>query len=147
MDPTIVLLKEIQFLTSLPMSLYDPFHMDMLLAQYLPVALFLVIVFGFGAVTLVAGRFLRPKNTYPEKLLPYESGIDPETDARQPFPLRYYLMAMLFVIFDIEVVFIYPWAVTFRELGGLALVEMVVFLGILSVGYVYAWGKGALEWD
>jgi NADH-quinone oxidoreductase subunit A len=121
--------------------------MQALPVHYLPVLIFIFIAFGFGAMTILAGNVLRPKRPYLEKLFPYESGMHPETDARQQFPLRYYLIAMIFVIFDIEVVFLYPWAVSFRGLGLFALVEMFVFLGILLVGYFYAWKKGALEWE
>ncbi len=115
--------------------------------HYLPVLIFIFIAFGFGAVTLLAGDLLRPKNPYPDKYTPYESGMQPDTDARQQFPLRYYLIAMIFVIFDIEVVFLYPWAVTFNRLGLFALAEMFFFVAVLLVGYFYAWKKGALEWD
>jgi len=115
--------------------------------QYLPVLLFIFVAVVFGGVTIWVGNFLRPKRPYARKLLPYESGIDPEKDARQPFPLRYSLIAILFVVFDIEVVFLYPWAVTFNRLGLFALVEMYIFMGVLFVGYFYAWKKGALEWE
>ncbi len=116
-------------------------------SNYLPVLIFAVIAFGFGAVTILAGNLLRPRRPYTDKLYPYESGMHPTTDARQRFPLRYYTIAMLFVVFDIEVVFLYPWAVVFNQLGLFALVEMTVFLSVLLVGYFYAWKKGALEWD
>ena len=115
--------------------------------QYLPVLIFIFIAVAFGGVTILAGNFLRPKRPYTEKLLPYESGMNPEKDARQPFPLRYSLTAILFVVFDIEIVFLYPWAVTFNKLGLFALVEMYVFMAVLLVGYFYAWKKGALEWE
>lgn len=98
-------------------------------------------------MTILAGYLVRPKQPYAEKLHPYESGILPETDARRQFPFRYYLIAMLFVLFDIEIVFLYPWAVSFNHLGIFALIEMILFLLILFVGYFYAWKKGALEWD
>ena len=116
-------------------------------SNYLPILVFFFIALGFGSVTIIAGYLVRPKNPYEEKLNPYESGILPETDARQQFPLRYYLIAMLFVLFDIEIVFLYPWAVSFDQLGLFGLVEMILFLLILFVGYFYAWKKGALEWD
>ncbi len=116
-------------------------------SNYLPVLIFFFIAVAFGSVTIIAGYLVRPKNTYDQKLAPYESGILPETDARQQFPLRYYLIAMLFVLFDIEVVFLYPWAVSFSKIGVFALVEMILFIAVLFVGYFYAWKKGALEWD
>ncbi|WDT82103.1 MAG: NADH-quinone oxidoreductase subunit A [Candidatus Manganitrophus sp.] len=118
---------------------------DLLPANYLPIVVFIAIAFGFGAVTILVGYLVRPSKPYKEKLYAYESGIHPLTDARQMFPLRYYMIAMLFVIFDIEVVFLYPWAVAFQQLGLFALVEMVLFLSILFVGYFYAWKKGALN--
>lgn len=108
---------------------------------------FFFIALGFGVVTIVMGYLVRPSRPYQEKLYPYESGIHPDTDARQRFPLRYYMIAMLFVLFDIEIVFLYPWAVSFNHLGLFGLVEMILFLLILFVGYFYAWKKGALEWD
>ena len=102
---------------------------------------------AFGGVSLMAGYLVRPSRPYRTKLMPYESGMDPFTDARIPFPARYYIIAMLFVIFDIEVVFMYPWAVVYNQIGLYGLIEMILFIGILFVGYFYAWMKGALEWD
>jgi NADH-quinone oxidoreductase subunit A len=101
----------------------------------------------FGIGSLVVGWVVRPSRPYRAKLLPYESGSPLFMDARVQFPMRYYIIAMLFVIFDIEVVFLFPWAVVFKKLGLLGLVEMGVFLGILIVGFWYAWKKGALDWD
>ena len=115
--------------------------------NYIPVIQFALIVMGFGLVTLLLGRVLRPSRPYKAKLAPYESGSPLFSDARVQFPMRYYIIAMLFVIFDIEAVFLYPWAVAFRDLGIVGLIEMVLFILILVVGYWYAWMKGALEWD
>ncbi|BFU95330.1 MAG: NADH-quinone oxidoreductase subunit A [Nitrospira sp.] len=115
--------------------------------NYLPILLFIGIAMAFGAVSLLAGRLVRPSRPYRAKLSPYESGSPLFSDARIQFPMRYYIIAMLFVIFDIEVIFILPWAVRFQSLGLLGLVEMLVFIGILLVGLWYAWKKGALEWD
>lgn len=115
--------------------------------NYLPILLFIGIAFAFGAVQLLLGRLVRPSRPYRAKLNPYESGSPLFSDARIQFPMRYYIIAMLFVIFDIEVIFIIPWAVRFQSLGLLGLVEMLVFIGILLVGFWYAWKKGALEWD
>lgn len=115
--------------------------------NYLPILLFIGIAFAFGAVQLLLGRLVRPSRPYRAKLNPYESGSPLFQDARVQFPMRYYIIAMLFVIFDIEVIFIIPWAVRFQSLGLLGLVEMLVFIGILLVGLWYAWKKGALEWD
>ena len=115
--------------------------------QYLPILIFAVIAAAFGLVQLLIGSLLRPAQPYRDKLLAYESGVEPFSDARIPFPMRYYVITMLFVIFDIEAVFLYPWAVVFKSIGLYALVEMVLFIAILLVGYVYAWKKGALEWE
>jgi NADH-quinone oxidoreductase subunit A len=115
--------------------------------NYIPILLFIGIAIAFGAVSLLAGRIVRPSRPYRAKLNPYESGSPLFSDARIQFPMRYYIIAMLFVIFDIEVIFIIPWAVRFQSLGLLGLVEMLVFIGILLVGLWYAWKKGALEWD
>ena len=115
--------------------------------NYLPIVIFIAIAIAFGVVTLLLGSVLRPKRAYKAKLTTYESGSIPFSDARIPFPMRYYIIAMLFVIFDIETVFLYPWAVSFDKLGLFGLVEMILFILILLVGYVYAWKKGALEWD
>jgi len=115
--------------------------------NYLPILLFIGIAIAFGAVSLLAGWFVRPSRPYRAKLTPYESGSPLFSDARIQFPMRYYIIAMLFVIFDIEIIFMIPWAIRFQSLGLLGLVEMLVFLGILLVGFWYAWKKGALEWD
>jgi NADH-quinone oxidoreductase subunit A len=111
--------------------------------NYLPILLFIGISIVFAAIQLL----VRPHRPYRAKLNPYESGSPLFSDARVQFPMRYYIIAMLFVIFDIEVIFIIPWAVRFQSLGLLGLVEMLVFIAILLVGLWYAWKKGALEWD
>lgn len=116
-------------------------------ANYIPILVFIGIAIAFGAVSLLAGWVVRPSRPYRAKLAPYESGSPLFQDARVQFPMRYYIIAMLFVIFDIEIVFMFPWAVAFNKLGLVGLVEMVVFIGILVVGFWYAWKKGALEWD
>lgn len=116
-------------------------------ANYIPILVFIGIAIAFGAVSLLAGWVVRPSHPYRAKLAPYESGSPLFQDARVQFPMRYYIIAMLFVIFDIEIVFMFPWAVAFNKLGLVGLVEMVVFIGILVVGFWYAWKKGALEWD
>ncbi len=115
--------------------------------HFLPVAVFLLLGAAMGLGMLIAGWFIRPRNPYPEKLLTYESGITPFMDAHQKFSIRYYIIAMLFLIFDIEAVFLYPWAVAFGQIGLYGLIEMVIFVVILLVGYFYAWKKGALEWE
>lgn len=115
--------------------------------NYLPILAFIFVALAFGVVSLLAGWVVRPSKPYRAKLAPYESGSPLFQDARVQFPMRYYVIAMLFVIFDIEIVFLFPWAVSFRKLGLVGLMEMVLFLAILIVGFWYAWKKGALEWD
>lgn len=115
--------------------------------NYLPIIVFIAVGLAFGIVTLLIGTLVRPQRAYPEKLLPYETGSVPFSDARIPFPMRYYVIAMLFVIFDIETVFLYPWAVVYDKIGLVGFIEMALFILILLVGYVYAWKKGALEWE
>jgi NADH:ubiquinone oxidoreductase subunit 3 (subunit A) len=109
------------------------------------------IMLAIGAVMAIAfislSHLLAPKSTNPNKGLAYECGVVPKADARAPFNVHYYLVAVLFVLFDLEAVFIYPWAVSLRSLGTAALVEMFVFIAILLVGYVYAWKKGVFEWE
>ena len=117
------------------------------LSRYFPVLLFIGIALAFGVVTLVLSYLVQPKYPEPEKLSAYECGSEPFSDARMPFPVRYYIFAMLFVIFDIEVIFLYPWAVVFDKIGFIGLVEMMIFIALFLVAYVYAWRKGALEWD
>ena len=115
--------------------------------NYIPIAIFAIIGTAFGVVSLVVGLLVRPSRPYRAKLLPYESGSPLFSDARIQFPMRYYIIAMLFVIFDIEIVFMFPWAVAFKSLGLLGLIEMGLFIVILVVGFWYVWKKGALEWD
>ncbi|MBM4124869.1 MAG: NADH-quinone oxidoreductase subunit A [Nitrospira sp.] len=117
------------------------------LSRYFPVVIFVVIALLFGVVTLIVSYLVQPKYPEAEKLSAYECGSEPFSDARMPFPVRYYIFAMLFVIFDIEVIFLYPWAVVFGKIGFIGLVEMLVFIALFLVAYVYAWRKGALEWD
>lgn len=117
------------------------------LSKYSPILIFIVIAMGFGLVTLALSYLVQPKYPEFEKLTTYECGSEPFSDSRMPFPIRYYVIAMLFVIFDIEVIFLYPWAITFYDLGIIGLIEMLIFIGLFVVAYVYAWRKGALEWD
>jgi NADH-quinone oxidoreductase subunit A len=115
--------------------------------NYIPILLFIVVGLTFGAFALLGGRLIRPNRPYRAKLTPYESGSPLFSDARIQFPMRYYIIAMLFVIFDIEVIYMIPWAIRFQSLGLLGLIEMMVFIVILLVGFWYAWKKGVLEWD
>jgi NADH-quinone oxidoreductase subunit A len=107
--------------------------------------LFIGAVLAWALVTVA--HFLAPTSRNPNKALPYECGVLPVAEARVPFNVHYYLVAVLFVLFDLEAVFLYPWAVAFRSLGIVALIEMFVFIAILLVGYFYAWKKGVLEWE
>ncbi|MBY0248550.1 MAG: NADH-quinone oxidoreductase subunit A [Nitrospiraceae bacterium] len=116
-------------------------------ANYLPILIFIGVAIAFFTVVMFLGQLVRPNRPYRAKMAPYESGSPLFQDARVQFPMRYYIVAMLFVIFDIEIVFMFPWAVAFSKLGLIGLVEMVVFIAILVVGFWYAWMKGALEWD
>ena len=117
-----------------------------MIEAYVPVLLFILVAIGFAIFTLSVSAALQSSRYNKVKLEPYECGIEPATDARDRYSVRYYLIAMLFVIFDIETVFMFPWAVIMDELLLFGLIEMLVFLFILVLGYVYAWRKGALEW-
>ena len=115
-------------------------------SEYIPIVIFVVVATGFAVFTLVFTSLIHPSKYNKVKLEPYECGIEPATDARDRYSIRYYLVAMLFVIFDVETVFMFPWAVIFDKLLLFGLIEMSIFIFILVVGYFYAWKKGALEW-
>jgi NADH-quinone oxidoreductase subunit A len=117
------------------------------LAEYLPTLLFLIVATGIGIALLIIGNLLGPKRPTLEKLSPYECGFEAFEDARMQFDIRYYLIAIQFIVFDLEIIFIVPWATVFRELGVLGLIEMGIFAGMLLLGFVYVWKKGALEWE
>jgi NADH-quinone oxidoreductase subunit A len=117
------------------------------LAEYLPTLLFLIVATGIGVALIVVGNVLGPKRPSAEKSSPYECGFPAFEDARMQFDVRYYLVAILFIVFDLEIAFVFPWAVVFRELGVFGLVEMGVFLALLVIGFIYVWKKGALEWE
>ncbi len=102
--------------------------------------------FVFVLGILGASRLVQRRHIYPEKLTPYECGIPPVGDSRAPFAVRYYIFALLFVVFDVEAVFLYPWALIFRTLGSTGFIDMMIFIAVLLLGLIYAWGKGALEW-
>jgi NADH-quinone oxidoreductase subunit A len=117
-----------------------------MLEQYIPICIMLLLGVVAGLVFTNINRWLGPRHPTEEKLSTYESGMEPVRTARERFSVKFYLVAMLFIIFDIEIVFMYPWAVKFRELGWFGFVEMMVFIGILLVGYLYILKKGALRW-
>jgi NADH-quinone oxidoreductase subunit A len=118
-----------------------------MLDSYIPIFLFVLIATAFAIVTVLVARLVQAGKKNAVKLEPYECGIEAVGDARDKYSIRYYLVAMLFVIFDVETVFMFPWAVALDELALFGLIEMLVFLFILVVGYFYAWRKGALEWQ
>jgi NADH-quinone oxidoreductase subunit A len=116
------------------------------LSQYLPIVILLVLAAAFAVLSVVASRLLGPRRPTPAKLAPYECGIVPERVPRDRFPVKFYVVAMLFIVFDVETIFLFPWAVTFRQLGLFGLVEMAIFIGLVFVAYVYVWQRGGLEW-
>ena len=118
-----------------------------MLAEYFPVLLFLAVSAVVGIALIVIGNLLGPKRPTAEKSAPYECGFEAFEDARMRFDVRYYLIAILFIIFDLEIAFLFPWAVVFKQIGIVALVEMGMFLLLLLLGFVYCWKKGALEWE
>ena len=118
-----------------------------MLAEYLPTLLFLIVSTGIGVALIIVGKVLGPQRPTLEKLSPYECGFEAFDDARMQFDIRYYLIAIQFIIFDLEIIFIVPWATVFRELGVLGLIEMAIFAGMLLLGFIYVWKKGALEWE
>ncbi len=115
--------------------------------QYIPIFIFAILAAAFPALTLIIFKYIRPDSTATgAKLKPYECGIPPETDARGRYSVRFYIVAILFVIFDVETIFLFPWAVEYGWLGLYGLVTMFVFLGILVIGYIWLYNNGALEW-
>jgi len=117
------------------------------LAPYYPVFLFLLVGLGLGIALVSIGKILGPNKPDTEKNAPYECGFEAFEDARMKFDVRYYLVAILFIIFDLEIAFLFPWAVVFQHIGIVALIEMALFLLLLVVGFAYVWKKGALEWE
>lgn len=118
-----------------------------MLQNWLPVLIFLSLVLGFAVVALVLSQILGWRKPNAQKATPYECGVTPVGNARDRFSVKFYLVAMLFLLFDIEAVFLFPWAVVYRDLRLFGFLEMVVFIGAILAGYVYVWKKGALEWE
>jgi NADH-quinone oxidoreductase subunit A len=118
-----------------------------MLAEYFPILLFIIVGTIVGAAPMVLGKLLGPSKPDPEKLSPYECGFEAFEDARMKFDVRYYLVAILFILFDLEIAFLFPWATVVNDIGFAGFVSMMIFLAILVVGFVYEWMKGALEWE
>ena len=119
----------------------------MQLDQYLPILLFIFVGIGVGVGPMLIGKLLGPSKPDAAKLSPYECGFEAFEDARMKFDVRYYLVAILFILFDLEIAFLFPWAVAMDSIGTFGFVSMMVFLGILVIGFVYEWTKGALDWE
>ena len=120
------------------------------LYSYIPIFILVFVAVSFALANLLISHLIGRKKSDPEKLSPYECGVPPVSSARLRFPIKFYLIAMLFIIFDIETVFLYPWAVVFREmksLGHFIFIEMVVFIAVLLVGFIYIWKRKAFEWE
>jgi NADH-quinone oxidoreductase subunit A len=118
-----------------------------MLGTYLPIMLLILIAIAFGLGSVVFSSLIGQKKYSKVKMAPYECGCEPIGTARERFPIKFYMIAMLFILFDIEAVFLYPWAILYKKLGLFGLVEMGIFVVILFVGYIYVWKKGALEWE
>ncbi len=117
------------------------------LKDYLPIILFLVIALGLSIAFVVLNFLLSPKKPDPEKLSAYECGFEPFEDSRMEFDVRFYLVAILFIIFDLEIAFLFPWAISLGGIGPIGFWSMMFFLGVLTIGFIYEWKKGALEWE
>jgi NADH-quinone oxidoreductase subunit A len=118
-----------------------------MLLHYLPILIFLIVAAGLGGVLIVLGFLLGPRKPNAEKLAPYECGFEAFEDSRMKFDVRYYLVAILFILFDLEIAFLFPWAVSLDTVGRFGVLSMLLFVGLLVVGFIYEWKKGALEWD
>jgi len=121
--------------------------MQMLLSEYAPILILLTLAIGLGLVLILAAVVLAVRNPDPEKVSAYECGFNAFDDARMKFDVRFYLVAILFIIFDLEIAFLFPWAVAFPEMSMVGFWSMMVFLAVLTVGFAYEWKKGALEWQ
>jgi NADH-quinone oxidoreductase subunit A len=121
--------------------------MNHLLMDYLPLVVFMGVALAIGLALMVAPFLVAVRNPDPEKVSAYECGFNAFDDARMKFDVRFYLVSILFIIFDLEVAFLFPWAVAFKQVGLFGFWSMMVFLGVLTIGFIYEWRKGALEWD
>lgn len=122
-------------------------HMPDLLREYLPIVIFLGVALGFALILMITPILIAIRNPDPEKLSAYECGFNAFDDARMKFDVRFYLVSILFIIFDLEVAFLFPWAITLGDNGVFGFWSMMIFLGVLTIGFIYEWRKGALEWD
>ena len=118
-----------------------------MLQNYLPILIFIAIGIAIGCLPLIVSRILGPHKPNAQKRAPFECGFSAFEDARMPFDVRYYLVALLFIIFDLETAFLFPWAISLREIGWFGFISMMIFLAILLVGFIFEWKKGALEWE
>ena len=137
-------------LTALSLSTKDYIYKLMLtdfLKDYFSIIIFFVIALGLSCVFIILNYILSPKNPDPEKLSAYECGFEPFNDSRMEFDVRFYLVAILFIIFDLEIAFLFPWAISLGNIGVLGFISMMIFLFILTVGFIYEWKKGALDWE
>lgn len=115
--------------------------------EYLPILIIMIIAFAFGFGALLVGEIFRLRRPYTEKLLPYESGNPPVGEPRYRFSVKFYIIAMLFVIFDVELIFLYPWALVYGDMGFYPFIAMMIFIAVLVIGYAYDWKKDAFKWD
>ena len=118
-----------------------------MLQNYLPILIFIAVAIGLGGAMILAGSLLGPRRPNVDKLSPYECGFEAFEDSRMKFDVRYYLVAILFIIFDLEIAFLFPWAIVLDKIGLFGFLAMMVFLGVLVIGFIYEWRKGALEWE
>ena len=137
-------------ITSLTITLNKYIYNEMaidFLKEYLPIIIFLIIALGLSLAFVFLNFIFSPKKPDPEKLSAYECGFEPFNDSRMEFDVRFYLVAILFIIFDLEIAFLFPWAISLGNLGALGFWSMMIFLAILTIGFIYEWKKGALEWE
>jgi NADH-quinone oxidoreductase subunit A len=125
----------------------EPAYTALLLRDYLPIVVFIGVALAIGLALMAAPFLIAVRNPDPEKVSAYECGFNAFDDARMKFDVRFYLVSILFIIFDLEVAFLFPWAVAFKAIGAFGFWSMLTFLGVLTVGFIYEWKKGALEWD
>jgi NADH-quinone oxidoreductase subunit A len=131
----------------MPLCITKEQAVDEMLREYLPILMFTAVAVGLGILLILAAFVVAVRNPDPEKLSAYECGFNAFDDARMKFDVRFYLVAILFIIFDLEIAFLFPWAVAFKDISTLGFWSVIVFLGVLTIGFAYEWKKGALEWE